>query len=90
MINTRETEFVIYALYNARHSKIYIGSTNDLDRRLKQHNEGHFGASYTARFTGKWTLIYEEKCKTRSVAIRREKQLKSYRGRQYIKSLIPR
>ncbi len=81
---------VVYAIYNQKHDKIYIGQTEDLDLRLDLHNSKDFIKSYTARFDGVWKLIYQEAVGNRVEALTREKQLKSYRGRQFIKSYIPR
>lgn len=41
------------------------------------------------KFDGAWELIYSEDAKNREEALKREKQLKSYRGRQFIKRFIP-
>jgi len=80
----------VYAIYNKKHKKIYIGQTNNLDCRLKLHNNKTFKNCYTSRFDGTWELIYKEEEQDRKKALRREKQLKSYRGREYIKKYIPR
>jgi len=80
----------IYAIYNKKHNKTYICQTADIEERLKLHNDKVFTSSYTSRFDGFWTLIYSEKAKDRAEALRREKQLKSYRGREFIKQYIPR
>ena len=82
--------FYIYAIYNKKHGKIYIGQSHDPVEREKLHNNHTFKHSYTSRFDGDWKLIYVETCTTRKSAIKREKQLKSYRGREYIKNFIPR
>ena len=79
--------YFIYAIYNSNHNKIYIGQTKDLAERLKMHNN-HVLKGYTSRFDGNWKLIYCEELRTRSEVIAREKQLKSYRGRQFIKNFI--
>ncbi len=81
--------FEVYAIYNRKNDKIYIGQTRDLEARLKAHNDGRFTNSYTARFDGGWELIYSEPSRTHAQALRREKQLKSYRGREFIKQHIP-
>ncbi len=80
--------YCVYAIYNQQAQKYYIGQTIDLKERLRLHNN-HYFKSYTSRFPGKWELIYEESIPTRSEALRREKQLKSGNGREFIKSLIP-
>ena len=82
--------FYVYAIFNRKHSKLYIGQTSNLVERIKLHNSGLFANSYTSRFDGEWCLIYKEEVLNRSKAIYREKQLKSYRGREFIKQFIPR
>lgn len=81
--------FTVYAIFNDVAKKYYIGQTENLERRLKEHNE-HKYPGYTARFRGEWVLIYSESAAIRSEALIREKQLKSGNGREYIKSLIPK
>ena len=81
--------YYVYAVYNKKNSKIYIGQTEDLDIRIKLHNKREFKNSYTSRFDGEWLLIYKEECENRHRALIREKQLKSQKGREYIKKYIP-
>ena len=80
--------FYVYAVYNRKCDKIYIGQTIDLEQRIKLHNNKVFKKSFTARFDGEWVLVYKEEIESRLEALRREKQLKSYRGREFIKNLI--
>lgn len=80
--------FSVYAIYN--NGKIYIGYTSDLCTRLKRHNGilKNKSTSYTNKNKGIWKLIYKEEFKTRQEAVRREKELKSFRGREFVRSLI--
>lgn len=80
----------VYAIYNKKHDKFYIGQTREINDRLKLHNDGTFKGSYTSRFDGEWLLIYKEELPDRVSALKREKQLKSYKGREFIKKYIPR
>ena len=80
--------FYVYALYNKLCNKQYIGQTSDVQKRLLSHNNKEYPKSYTARFDGTWELVYTEACEEKSQAMVREKQLKSYQGRQFIKKLI--
>ena len=80
--------YTVYAVYNQLAKKFYIGQTKDMGSRLELHNDRTF-KSYTSRFPGKWELIYHESAATRLEALNREKQLKSYRGSEFIKSYIP-
>ena len=82
--------FTVYAIISESTGKIYIGQTINLIERLKQHNandSAHLG-QFTKQNMGPWKLIHSEEYKTRSEALKREKQLKSYRGREFIKNLI--
>ena len=79
--------FYVYVIYNNVFNKIYIGQTNNLDKRIIEHNE-KFGNHYTAKFPENWELIYKEEFKTRQEAIKREKQLKSCQGREFIRKLV--
>ncbi len=81
--------YFVYAIYNRKHKKLYIGQTENLEDRLILHNTGLFRNSYTSRFDGNWEIIYREKAVGRKEALVREKQLKSYRGREFVKKYIP-
>jgi putative endonuclease len=80
--------FYVYVIYNPTAKKIYIGQTSDIEKRLIRHNN-KFGNHFTAKFEGEWILIYKESLPTRSEAIKREKQLKSSRGRAHLTKYIP-
>lgn len=79
----------VYVIYNADHDKIYIGESGSVEERIIAHNQKR-GNHFTAKFSGKWKLIYKEEAVDCKAALIREKQLKSYRGREYIKNYIPR
>jgi putative endonuclease len=81
--------YFVYAIYNKKHNKIYVGQTDNLDQRLILHNNKTFGKSYTSRFDGDWVIIYKEEVGDRTIALKREKQLKSYQGRVFVKKLVP-
>jgi putative endonuclease len=80
--------YTVYAIYNKEAKKFYIGQTVNLETRLEQHNHKSF-KGYTSRFDGLWDLVYSEEAGTRVEALTREKQLKSFRGREFIKQHIP-
>ncbi len=77
--------FWLYILYNSETDRFYIGSTSDLERRLDQHNKGY---TRTTRVLKTYNLVYEEKYSTLAEARLREKKLKSYKSKRYIKWLI--
>jgi putative endonuclease len=65
--------FTVYILRTNKNT-LYIGQTKDLKARLKKHREGK-GAKYFRIFKS-FKLIYTEKFKTRSEALKREHELK--------------
>ena len=75
--------FYVYVLKNTKPS-LYIGHTNDLERRVIEHNSGR--SPYTKN-RGPWNLIYSESLVSRSEAMRREKFLKSGKGREFLKTI---
>ena len=82
--------YTVYALYNPTHDKIYIGQTKNLENRVELHKNKSFRNSYTARFSGDWVVIYTEQTNDREAALLREKELKSFRGREFVRTNIPR
>jgi len=65
----------VYILTDDINDKLYIGVTSDLINRIIQHKEQHV-AGYTKRYNIH-KLVYYQKFGDISLAIRREKQLKS-------------
>lgn len=75
----------VYILQNSLSRRFYIGSTNNIDRRLEEHNRGK---TKSTRQKGEWSLIYTETYSTALDAKRREKRIKSYKGGNAFKRLI--
>ena len=81
--------YFAYILQSETTGRYYIGSTDDVYRRLKQHNDPEYRHSKTTkRFKGPWKLVYWEKYQSRSEAMLREKQIKSWKSRKAIQELI--
>ena len=70
--------YTVYILYSTSSSRTYVGYTNDLERRLWEHNH-HSGKSFTSRYRP-WVVVYTEKYIEKSEAMRREKWFKSGQG----------
>ncbi len=68
--------FYVYLLRSEAAKKIYVGLTNDLQRRLEQHNAGENISTKPYR---PWKLIYHEASMTYQLAESREHRLK-YHG----------
>lgn len=74
--------YFVYILQSLKDKKFYTGITNNLERRLKEHNKGKKSTPSTA-YRGPFKLVYFEKFNSRQVARKREKFLKSGTGREF-------
>ena len=81
---TAETTYYVYVLRNA-HGQLYVGSTDDLDRRVQQHQQGE---TRWTRNRGPWTLALTESFPARADAMRREKKLKCGRANQQLREQL--
>ena len=82
--------FFVYVLLNPE-GKTYVGQTGDLPRRLSQHNDPDCRLTlHTKRLSGPWRLLHYEQFPTRSAAMRREKELKTGKGRDWIRQVLLR
>ena len=83
MVN--EEKFFVYILQSVKDFSFYVGQCDDLDRRMSKHFDEF--SKYTAS-KGPWRLVYFELLKSRSEALKREKEIKSKKSRKYIERLI--
>lgn len=69
--------FYVYILASKRNGTLYIGSTDDLSRRIVEHREHTFGG-----FTAKYEvtrLVWFEEHEARESAFIRERRMKVWR-----------
>ena len=70
--------FYVYILRTSSNT-LYIGQTNNLKKRIEEHKSKKSpGAKYT-RYFSSLELVYTEKFKTRSKAMKRESELKRWK-----------
>jgi putative endonuclease len=77
--------FYVYVLTSEKTGRSYVGSTDDLDRRLSQHNAGH---SKSTRHGVPWRLVHSESFETRSEAMVRENYYKTGKGRAELQNRL--
>lgn len=70
-----------YVLQSKKDGKRYIGFTNNLEKRLKEHNAG---LNKSTKFRRPFKLIYYESCLNKIDAIKRESYLKTMWGNNYL------
>ena len=80
-----QTMFYIYILHSQLNNKYYIGSTQNTEERLIRHNSGRSKATKTGI---PWIIVYTETYSSRSEALKREYQIKSWKSRVMIEKLI--
>ncbi len=73
--------FYTYVLLSLKDKKWYTGISNDLKRRFEEHNKGLVYATTKRR---PFVLIYYEACINEDDARRREKYLKTTKGRRFL------
>jgi len=78
--------YFVYAIRSLVDGRIYVGMTNDVAKRLSEHNAGK--TKSTKGYTP-WHSIYTESLPLRTQARVREKYLKSGVGREFLKAMAP-
>ncbi|MDB5132407.1 MAG: hypothetical protein JWR02_2156 [Mucilaginibacter sp.] len=77
--------YFVYILYSVTKGKYYIGSCEDVNKRVVKHNTNHSG--FTGK-TGDWTIKWREEHAGKAEALKREKQIKAWKSRKMIENLI--
>jgi putative endonuclease len=81
--------YSVYVIENPQ-GRLYIGHTENVARRIEQHNSPE-GKEHLGKYThknGPWSLIGFEDFETRSEAMWREKQLKSWKSPKKVRALF--
>ncbi len=77
--------YYCYVLYSKALDRYYIGSCEDLEERLSRHLMNHSG------FTGRakdWEVVYLEEYLEKSMAQKRERQIKGWKSRKLVEALV--
>lgn len=80
-----EDYWYVYVLRSDADSRLYIGSTNNLSRRLHEHTIGKTRSTFKRR---PLRLVYFEGHLSKEDAVRRERYLKSTPGRRSLHQMI--
>ena len=79
--------YYTYVIRSEKDNRLYTGSTNDLPKRLSEHNSGRVTST---KSRGPFELIYYEASLNEQDARAREKYLKTGMGKRYIKNRLKR
>ena len=82
-----ELKFCTYIIFSEKLNRYYIGSTDNFERRLDEHNAGVYDSAFTVR-----GIPWEEKLVIRDLksaqAFALEKHFKSMKSRKYLENLF--
>ena len=77
--------YYVYILKSSKNEDIYIGFSEDIKRRVKDHNRGFVRATKPNK---PWRLVYYESYADKKDAIKRERQLKNHRAKLDLKEQL--
>jgi putative endonuclease len=77
--------FYTYVLQSGKDMNFYVGFTKNLKLRFEQHRQGLVEATMSRR---PLELVYYEACLDQKDAVRREKYLKTYLGKMFLRNRL--
>ena len=78
----------VYIIRSQSTGRHYCGYSDDVDRRLGQHNDPEYRLTRTTKvFKGPWELIWKQQCSNRSEAVTLERQIKKRGIGRYLKTV---
>ena len=77
--------YYVYILFSLKDKKLYIGFTDDLKRRVSEHNQGK---NFSTKSRKPFKLLFYEALPTLEEATEREKFYKSGRGHEIIYKIL--
>jgi len=76
-------KYYVYVLRSINFERNYVGFTKNLYSRLRQHNSGK---TKSTKPYLPWKILFFQEFGSKEAALKREKFLKTGKGREYIKS----
>ena len=78
--------FYVYIIYSSVLRRFYTGTTDNVTKRLEEHNSNKYRGSFTSKGIP-WELFFQIECKTSEQAYKLEKFIKSMKSTVFIKRL---
>lgn len=75
----------VYILYFSKPDRYYVGSTTDIERRVRQHGEGH---TYSTKRLGEFKMVFSQQFNTIGEARGIERKIKSWKRRDFIEKIV--
>ncbi|MFH1778080.1 MAG: GIY-YIG nuclease family protein [Candidatus Omnitrophota bacterium] len=77
----------VYVLRSEKNGKLYSGHTENLEKRLIEHNCDRNNKRFSW-INGPWVLLFSESFNTRSEAMQHERFFRTGKGRKYIQDIL--
>jgi putative endonuclease len=77
--------FHVYILRSQTTGRFYVGQTENLTKRVFEHNNNR---TPSIKNRGPWELVHSEGFESRAEAMRRERQIKKMKSRQWIERVV--
>lgn len=81
------TSHFVYIIYSKQADHYYIGQSEDLNRRLIEHNSHLYQESFT-KVASDWELVMSLRCASKRQAIKIETHIKKNKSRKYVEDCI--
>ena len=78
--------FFVYIVYSPSLQRFYVGTTDDVAKRIEEHNNNKYPGSFTSKGIP-WELFFQIECKTGDQAYKLEKYIKKMKSTNFIKRL---
>jgi putative endonuclease len=75
----------VYILRSLKNQRFYIGSTNDIKRRLEEHNRGK--SKYTS-FSRPFELMFSQEVDDLTIARKAEYKIKNFKSKRIVIDII--
>jgi putative endonuclease len=85
LAHPRPDMYYVYVIQSIKNGKYYIGSSTNLTRRLTEHNSGK---NISTKNNKPYKLVYSESFVSRSLAMKREYKIKSYKGGNAFRKML--
>ena len=83
--NRKAMSAYIYILQFKLNGRYYVGSTDNISRRLAQHKSGN---TLSTRYMGEFVLVFKQEVESLGIARMAEKKIKSWKRRDFIEKII--
>jgi putative endonuclease len=77
--------YFLYILKSKKNNRFYIGSTNDLERRLQEHNSGK---TKSLKYLRPLEMVFSKGFECETEARRMERKLKKFKNREILEKIV--